>query len=135
MTGFSVRAHARRGSRGVRAHLRVRYAYQRPGVIRVYRDRGPLGEMDIGEAQFYRFPTKSGRTSGVFEISDIFVDPRFTRHGIGRELVRRAEGDIRTQGGRTIYLMSVVPEAADFWRKMGYRQVELKDRYQWLKRL
>ena len=134
--GFLVRGHARKKP-WIRGHRQLNLAWKRQGMIRVYPGAvDPLGAYmgrpDIAEVQFYRLPSE-GR--GVYEISDIYVSDRYEGTGIGRELVRLAEESIRNDGGKIVYLMSVVPEAEGFWRKMGYDRKEMPDRYQWMKKL
>jgi GNAT superfamily N-acetyltransferase len=54
-------------------------------------------------------------------VSAIFVDQRFRRHGIGRELMRRAEALALEQGCDAIYLDTFDYQAPMFYEKLGFK--------------
>jgi len=54
-------------------------------------------------------------------VSAIFVAQRFRRHGIGRELMRRAEALALEQGCDAIYLDTFDYQAPGFYEKLGFK--------------
>lgn len=66
-------------------------------------------------------------TKGTFDLYWICVDRRFSRHGIGRALINRAEDEIQRAGGHMIVAeTSGSPEYAPtraFYEGVGYRRI------------
>jgi GNAT superfamily N-acetyltransferase len=56
-----------------------------------------------------------------FFVAAVFVDQRFRRKGIGRELLKRAEALALEQGCDAIYLDSSDFQAPGFYEKLGYK--------------
>jgi len=56
-----------------------------------------------------------------FFVSAVFVDQRFRREGIGRELLRRAEALALEQGCDVIYLDTFDYQAPGFYEKLGFK--------------
>jgi GNAT superfamily N-acetyltransferase len=56
-----------------------------------------------------------------FFVSAIFVDQRFRKEGIGRELMIRAEALALEQGCDTIYLDTFDFQAPGFYEKLGFK--------------
>ena len=56
-----------------------------------------------------------------FFVSAVFVDEKFRREGIGRELLQRAEALALQQGCDTIYLDTFDFQAPGFYEKLGFR--------------
>ena len=56
-------------------------------------------------------------------ISDMYVDPRFQRRGIGRKLVTKALAWFRKGRIRIVEMVWATPnvKAGMFWRRMGFR--------------
>ena len=53
-------------------------------------------------------------------LSSVFVQPMFTRCGVGRRLVRHVEGDARDMGVERFHLKAT-ENSVGFWEKLGYR--------------
>lgn len=56
-----------------------------------------------------------------FFVSAVFVDQRFRREGIGRELLKRAEALALEHGCDTIYLDTFDYQAPGFYNKLGFK--------------
>ena len=56
-----------------------------------------------------------------FFVAAAFVDLQFRRQGIGRELLKRAEGLALEQGCDAIYLDTFDFQALGFYEKIGYK--------------
>lgn len=82
------------------------------------REDAPLGFACVGH---------NALTDGVYDLYWIAVDPDVERRGVGRVLLRRAEGFARGRGGRMMLIeTSSLPSyrrQRAFYRKMGYRRV------------
>jgi ribosomal protein S18 acetylase RimI-like enzyme len=61
-------------------------------------------------------------------VSDLVVNPRYRRRGIGRELMSAAEHYARARGARCIRLAVLARNAATrrFYRRMKYREKEIE---------
>lgn len=57
------------------------------------------------------------------ELTELIVDPRYRRQGVGQALVRRIEREAREQGAAALTLMSawLNTEAHAFYHALGYR--------------
>jgi GNAT superfamily N-acetyltransferase len=64
-----------------------------------------------------------------FFVSAVFVDQRFRREGIGRDLLKRAEAVALEQGCDTIYLDTFDYQAPGFYEKLGFKVFGKLDDY------
>ena len=72
----------------------------------------------VGELKYW--PPSVGEPTNVFEISDISVHEDYWRRGIGSELLRRAEQEIREKGGTLVVVTPGDDAAEQFWMANGY---------------
>ena len=61
---------------------------------------------------------------GEYYISGIAVDPPMRRTGIGRIMMEKAIKEVRSMGGKRIYLCAKVPE---FFETLGFRKIPWKE--------
>ncbi|MCF2136943.1 MAG: GNAT family N-acetyltransferase [Candidatus Thorarchaeota archaeon] len=76
-----------------------------------------IDEKVIGEIIFRTEENPTLGTVGI--ITSVDVDVRYQKHGVGRELVSRAE-QILSERGVSRTFTDTPPEAYNFWMKLGY---------------
>ena len=99
-----------------RYHYRNHASYGSYGNLQAEVDLNDLGTIDwsIGNEGVRRVAT----------IHNVYVDDSVRGLGVGEELVRGAEAELRKRHVRTVYLQDVVPDAWGFWEKMGYHRAK-----------
>ena len=63
---------------------------------------------------------------GIFELEDLFVDPRWRRHGIAMALVNRIVQILRARGAERLEVIAN-PHALGFYRAAGFIDCEVAD--------
>ncbi|MFF2412475.1 GNAT family N-acetyltransferase [Streptomyces sp. NPDC058092] len=66
----------------------------------------------------------TGRTSlGLFFVDLFYLPPQLRGSGLGREILRQAEGEAHTRGCRTAVLYTITFQAPGFYRKQGWKRL------------
>ena len=77
-----------------------------------------------GGGRILGFATVTERDDGDAELEDLFVDPPWHRHGVGRRLVADAVAGLRGSGRRRLWVVAN-GDAVAFYRAVGFTGGEL----------
>ncbi|MFD4322972.1 GNAT family N-acetyltransferase [Streptomyces sp. NPDC058548] len=85
-------------------------------------DRKPLAVMVRDPETCQVVGGLSGRTSlGLFFVDLFYLPPQLRGSGLGREILRQAEGEAHTRGCRMAVLYTITFQAPGFYRKQGWK--------------
>lgn len=106
---------ARASAAHIAAHIERRAAFETPFVAEI-------GGRVVGLACLRLLPCLCDPTPYA-ELTELIVDPRYRRRGVGRALVRHIEREAAAQGAASLTLMTAWRngEAHAFYHALGYR--------------
>ena len=122
-----VRAHARKGTRGVRPHIRlVRRRDSRIGWYYGIRENG----VEIGAASIFNGspddvdePSKAGDVT----LFDFSVDAEHQNRGVGTAAIHELMADLRQRGYKRMFAESPTPDGDRLYSKVGFQWVPGSD--------
>ncbi|MFI7361068.1 GNAT family N-acetyltransferase [Streptomyces sp. NPDC050149] len=87
-------------------------------------DRRPLAVLIRDRQTHHVVGGLTGRTSlGLFFIDLLYLPPQLRGGGLGREILRRAEGEARARGCRAAVLYTISFQAPGFYLKQGWERL------------